>query len=65
MKSDLNKALSDPDVTSYWTEAERIVAQILNKDFSNSAIQHSYTQTLEPTPAWLLLVSADRGGWFE
>ncbi|KAJ5383947.1 Peptidase M3A/M3B [Penicillium concentricum] len=34
----LNKALNNPDVTSYWTEAERIVAQILNKDFSNSAI---------------------------
>ncbi|KAJ5550527.1 Peptidase M3A/M3B [Penicillium sp. DV-2018c] len=34
----LNKALNNPDVTSSWTEGEKIVAEILNKDFSNSAI---------------------------
>lgn len=34
----LNKAISNPDVTSHWTEAETIVAQILMKDFTNSAI---------------------------
>lgn len=34
----LSKAISNPDVTSHWTEAETIVAQILMKDFTNSAI---------------------------
>lgn len=34
----LSKAMADPDVTSHWTEAETIVAQILIKDFKNSAI---------------------------
>ncbi|BDD56743.1 Mitochondrial intermediate peptidase [Monascus purpureus] len=34
----LTKAASSPDVTSHWTEEEKIVAQILIKDFSNSAI---------------------------
>lgn len=34
----LSKALSNPEVTSHWTEAETIVAQILMKDFTNSAI---------------------------
>ncbi|KAJ5155155.1 Mitochondrial intermediate peptidase [Penicillium capsulatum] len=34
----LSKAMSNPDVTSHWTEAETIVAQILMKDFTNSAI---------------------------
>lgn len=34
----LSKAMADPDVTSHWTEAEMIVAQILLKDFKNSAI---------------------------
>ncbi|EPS34039.1 Mitochondrial intermediate peptidase [Penicillium oxalicum] len=34
----LSKAIANPDVTSHWTEAETIVAQILMKDFTNSAI---------------------------
>ncbi|KAJ5720589.1 Mitochondrial intermediate peptidase [Penicillium malachiteum] len=34
----LSKALSNPEVTSHWTEAEKIVAQILMKDFTTSAI---------------------------
>ncbi|KAJ5584338.1 Mitochondrial intermediate peptidase [Penicillium hispanicum] len=34
----LGKAFANPDVTSHWTEAEMIVAQILMKDFTNSAI---------------------------
>ncbi|KAJ5272668.1 Mitochondrial intermediate peptidase [Penicillium angulare] len=34
----LCKALSNPEVTSHWSEAETIVAQILMKDFTNSAI---------------------------
>ncbi|KAJ5899234.1 Mitochondrial intermediate peptidase [Penicillium taxi] len=34
----LRAAISNPDVTSHWTEAETIVAQILMKDFTNSAI---------------------------
>lgn len=34
----LGKALDCPEVTSHWTEAETIVAKILMKDFTNSAI---------------------------
>ena len=34
----LDKAMNNPDVTSHWTEAEKIVANILMKDFTNSAI---------------------------
>jgi intermediate peptidase len=34
----LKKAASNPDVTSHWSEGEKMVAQILIKDFSNSAI---------------------------
>ncbi|KAJ5669485.1 Mitochondrial intermediate peptidase [Penicillium macrosclerotiorum] len=34
----LSKALSNAEVTSHWTQAETIVAQILMKDFTNSAI---------------------------
>lgn len=34
----LSKAAANPEVASHWTEAEKIVAQILIKDFSNSAI---------------------------
>lgn len=34
----LNTAMANPEVTSHWTEGEMIVAQILIKDFSNSAI---------------------------
>ncbi|CAL5870441.1 uncharacterized protein PFLUO_LOCUS4678 [Penicillium psychrofluorescens] len=34
----LSKAAANPEVVSHWTEAEKIVAQILIKDFSNSAI---------------------------
>jgi mitochondrial intermediate peptidase len=34
----LKKAASDPLVTLHWTESEKMVAQILIKDFSNSAI---------------------------
>lgn len=38
LNAQLKKAASNPDVTSHWTEEEKIVAQILIKDFSNSAI---------------------------
>ncbi|KAH8704882.1 metallopeptidase Mip1 [Talaromyces proteolyticus] len=34
----LKKAAANPEVTSYWSDAEKMVAQILIKDFSNSAI---------------------------
>ena len=34
----LKTAIENPDVASHWTEAETIVAQILFKDFANSAI---------------------------
>lgn len=34
----LGKAMANPEVTSSWTEAETIVAEILMKDFTNSAI---------------------------
>jgi intermediate peptidase len=34
----LGKALDNPEVTSHWTEAEAIVAKILMRDFTNSAI---------------------------
>ncbi|OKL55770.1 Mitochondrial intermediate peptidase [Talaromyces atroroseus] len=34
----LKKAAATPEVTSSWTEGEKMVAQILIKDFSNSAI---------------------------
>ncbi|RJE24982.1 hypothetical protein PHISCL_02693 [Aspergillus sclerotialis] len=37
----LKIALSNPDVTSHWSEAEKIVATILLKDFANSAIHMS------------------------
>ncbi|OGM45182.1 intermediate peptidase [Aspergillus bombycis] len=38
LNDQLKKAASNPDVSSHWTEEEKIVAQILIKDFSNSAI---------------------------
>lgn len=38
LNDQLKKAAANPDVTSHWTEEEMIVAQILIKDFSNSAI---------------------------
>lgn len=38
LNDQLKKAASNPDVTSHWSEEEKIVAQILIKDFSNSAI---------------------------
>ena len=38
LKSQLQKALSNPEVSSSWSEEERTVAHILLKDFSNSAI---------------------------
>ncbi|KAL1970090.1 hypothetical protein VTN77DRAFT_6495 [Rasamsonia byssochlamydoides] len=34
----LKKAADNPQVTSHWSEGEKMVAQILIKDFSNSAI---------------------------
>ncbi|KAJ5089812.1 Mitochondrial intermediate peptidase [Penicillium argentinense] len=34
----LGRALGNPEVTSHWTDPEKIVAQILMKDFTNSAI---------------------------
>lgn len=34
----LKKAVEDPQVTSHWSEGEKMVAQILLKDFKNSAI---------------------------
>lgn len=38
----LRKAISDPSVKKLWNEEETIVAQILLKDFSNSAIHLPY-----------------------
>lgn len=38
LNDQLKKAAANPEVTSHWTEEESIVAQILIKDFSNSAI---------------------------
>jgi mitochondrial intermediate peptidase len=38
LNDQLKLALEDPNVTSSWTEEELIVAQILRKDFSQSAI---------------------------
>ncbi|KAL5359381.1 mitochondrial intermediate peptidase [Aspergillus floccosus] len=38
LNDQLKKAAANPDVTSYWSAEEKIVAQILIKDFSNSAI---------------------------
>lgn len=38
LHSQLATAMSDPDVVSSWTQEETTVAQILLKDFSNSAI---------------------------
>jgi intermediate peptidase len=34
----LKIAAADPDVTAHWSEGEKMVAQILIKDFANSAI---------------------------
>lgn len=34
----LKTALANPEVTSHWSEGEKIVARILIKDFANSAI---------------------------
>ncbi|KAE8147323.1 mitochondrial intermediate peptidase [Aspergillus avenaceus] len=38
LNDQLKKAANNPEVTSHWSEEEKIVAQILIKDFSNSAI---------------------------
>ncbi|GIK07037.1 mitochondrial intermediate peptidase [Aspergillus viridinutans] len=38
LNEQLKKAAANPEVTSQWSEEEKIVAQILIKDFSNSAI---------------------------
>ncbi|EAW06682.1 mitochondrial intermediate peptidase [Aspergillus clavatus NRRL 1] len=38
LNDQLKKAVANPEVASHWTEEEKIVAQILIKDFSNSAI---------------------------
>ncbi|RAH73337.1 mitochondrial intermediate peptidase [Aspergillus aculeatinus CBS 121060] len=38
LNDQLKKAAANPWVTSHWSEEEKIVAQILIKDFSNSAI---------------------------
>lgn len=38
LNDQLKKAVANPEVTSHWTEEEMIVAEILIKDFSNSAI---------------------------
>jgi Zn-dependent oligopeptidases len=38
LNEQLKKAAADPLVTAQWTESEKMVAQILIKDFSNSAI---------------------------
>ncbi|THC97500.1 hypothetical protein EYZ11_003034 [Aspergillus tanneri] len=38
LNDQLKKAAANPEVTAQWSEEEKIVAQILIKDFSNSAI---------------------------
>lgn len=38
LNEQIKKAAADPQVTEQWTESEKMVAQILIKDFSNSAI---------------------------
>ena len=38
LNAQLQKALSIPEVTSSWTEEEKVVAQILMKDFAKSGI---------------------------
>ena len=38
LKQQLDKAVSDPEISRAWDEAERTVAQILLKDFGQSAI---------------------------
>ncbi|KAL8954018.1 MAG: hypothetical protein Q9222_000140 [Ikaeria aurantiellina] len=38
LKMKLETALADPDITASWTEEEEMVARILLKDFSKSAI---------------------------
>lgn len=38
LNDQLKKAAASPDVASHWTEGEKMVARILIKDFSNSAI---------------------------
>ncbi|GKZ23960.1 mitochondrial intermediate peptidase [Aspergillus brasiliensis] len=38
LNDQLKKAAANPEVTARWSEEEKIVAQILIKDFSNSAI---------------------------
>lgn len=38
LNDQLKKAAANPEVTSQWSDEEKIVAQILIKDFSNSAI---------------------------
>lgn len=41
LKSRLEDALNDPDVSAKWTDEEKMVARILLKDFSKSAIDAS------------------------
>ncbi|OJJ30350.1 hypothetical protein ASPWEDRAFT_121233 [Aspergillus wentii DTO 134E9] len=38
LNDQLKTAAANPEITSHWSEEEKIVAQILIKDFSNSAI---------------------------
>ncbi|KAL1956516.1 hypothetical protein VTO42DRAFT_7079 [Malbranchea cinnamomea] len=38
LNDQLKKAVADPNVTSHWSEEEKIAAQVLLKDFANSAI---------------------------
>ena len=38
LKEQLDKAVSDPEISKAWNEAERTVAEILLKDFGQSAI---------------------------
>lgn len=38
LNEQLKRAAANPEVTSHWTDGEKIVAEILIKDFSNSAI---------------------------
>ncbi|PYH44167.1 mitochondrial intermediate peptidase [Aspergillus saccharolyticus JOP 1030-1] len=38
LNDQLKKAAANPEVTAHWSDEEKIVAQILIKDFSNSAI---------------------------
>lgn len=40
----LNHAMSNPEVTASWSEEEMVVAEILRKDFSKSAIDLGKTQ---------------------